>query len=151
MKKLILLFVAVLTLVSCHENDSESYTYEFLPTEEVTIPEEEMIIGETYLISMDYVLPTTCDSYDRLFYEKSKLREVVDGETIITEIRTLAIVARTVVTSDSECDDINEEAQTNIEFTPIVAGPYIFKFWVGRDEDGKDVFEEYPVQVSEKN
>lgn len=155
MKKLLLLFVAVLTLASCDtDNDYTNYTYDYLPTEEATIP-EDMVVGDTYEISLKYIQPSTCYLFDSLYYYKTtedienEDNEDDENESTETEVRTIAVINRILESSDTNCVETNEEIETSFTFIPEIAGPYLFKFWTGVDEDGEDVFLEFEREIEE--
>ncbi|WP_066223128.1 membrane lipoprotein lipid attachment site-containing protein [Formosa haliotis] len=150
MKKLLLLFVAVLTLASCDlDDDNNKFSYEFLPVEEAVVP-EDMVVGEVYEITMEYMKPNACYTFDTLYYDRSKETENVDDEDITTEVRTVAVITRKAYTTDSECGEIDDMSNVSFDFAPRTSGPYLFKFWNGEDEDGEDTFLEYPVVIAEK-
>ena len=151
MKKLLFLFVTVLTLASCDTDDDyySGYTYEYLPTEAATVP-EDMMVSETYEISITYIQPTSCHAFNSLFYYKSTENiEDEDGveDPVQTEVRTIAVINSVAEGSDTDCEEINEEVETSFTFVPEVAGTYLFKFWVGSDEDGEDIFLEIEREI----
>ncbi|MDW5289048.1 hypothetical protein [Formosa sp. PL04] len=151
MKQFLLLFVAVLTLTSCiNDDDYSNYVYEFLPTVSADVP-EQVVLGETYRITIDYIKPTSCYIFDDIYYVATNEDiDDVDGEPISTEIRTVAVI--NVVNEDIDCTDLSDEegqATAQFNFAPQKVGPYLFKFWIGEDEDGEDLFIEYETLVVE--
>ncbi|QDO93105.1 hypothetical protein FNB79_03640 [Formosa sediminum] len=150
MKKLLLLFIATLTLTSCDTDDDYSgYTYEYLTTENATVP-EDMEVGESYKIYITYIQPTSCYTFDSLYYYKTtEVLEDEEGEELpfTTEVRTIAVVNRIIESSETECEDLNEETEISFTFIPEEAGPYLFKFWAGTDENGEDVFLEFERDI----
>ncbi|CDF81169.1 conserved hypothetical protein [Formosa agariphila KMM 3901] len=146
MKKLLLLFVAALTLASCDTNDDYSnFYYEYVPTEEADVP-AEMEIGKIYRIHVDYIAPTTCYQYVNLDYNKS-IEDIddLDGNPIETNIRTIGIVNR--VFEDDACEVSDATKQVFFDFEPRAEGPYVFRFWVGEDEEGENIYLEYETEV----
>ena len=134
MKKIILLSVLVLTLVSCNIRDNNpNFYYEALPVESVEIP-DTFQLGETYEIVLTYIKPTDCHIYNNLLYE-SDLNQ-----------RDIAIV--TAVFPDGGCVDIFEEEDITFNFKVINSGTYTFRFWQGPDENGTDTYliVEVPVE-----
>ncbi|WP_299776607.1 hypothetical protein [uncultured Formosa sp.] len=152
MKKLFFLFVTVLTFASCDtDDDYTNYTYDYLPTEEATIP-EDMVVGDTYEISLKYIQPSTCYIFDSLYYYKTTetIEDEEDENTATeTEVRTIAVINRVLESSDTDCVEVNEEVETSFTFIPEVSGPYLFKFWTGLDEDGEDVFLEVERDIAD--
>ncbi|WP_159022040.1 hypothetical protein [Formosa sp. L2A11] len=150
MKNLLLLFVAALTLASCDTDDDYSeYSYQYLATEEATIP-ENMVVGETYTITLNYIQPSSCDTFDSLYYYKNE--ENIDdeeGTAIETQVRTIAVISSYYENSNTDCEDLNEEKETSFVFAPEVSGLYLFKFWTGLDENGEDTFIEIEREVTE--
>ncbi|MFB9051934.1 hypothetical protein ACFFVB_02470 [Formosa undariae] len=153
MKKLLLLFVATLTLASCDSNDDNTdYYYDAVPTVSADVP-ATMEIDQTYNITIDYSQPTSCYSYATTNIESS-IEETIDEdnpdeEPTVTRIITFAIINKIEVKSDNECEDLDQIAQTPVNFETLETGSYIFRFWAGTDEDGESIFLEYPVQISE--
>ncbi|MFB9051935.1 hypothetical protein ACFFVB_02475 [Formosa undariae] len=149
MKKLLLLFVAALTLASCDTDDdySSNFTYGVLPTEVADIP-EGMEVGKIYRITVDYIRPTDCYSFYTLDYKRSTEDiEDASGELIDTQVRTIAVINRIFIEDD--CEELDVTTQVYFDFEPISEGPYVFRFWVGEDEDGEDIFLEYETVVLE--
>ncbi|MDW5289049.1 hypothetical protein [Formosa sp. PL04] len=151
MKKLLLLFVAALTLASCdNDDDNLSYTDQFLPTASAIVPAEIKFDTKT-LITITYEEPSSCYTYDSLSFLKST--EVIDnenGEPILTQIRTISVINR--VNQDNECADYESEnypklTTAEFNFSETESGPYLFKFWAGFDENGKDTYLEYETIV----
>ncbi|MHA7942522.1 hypothetical protein ACJOV8_005585 [Formosa sp. 3Alg 14/1] len=149
MKKLLLLFVATLTLASCDTNDdySSNFTYGVIPTESADIP-DDMEVGKIYRITVDYIRPTDCYSFYTLDYRRSTEDiEDANGELIDTQVRTVAVINR--IFTEEECEELDETTQVYFDFEPITAGPYVFRFWTGEDEDGEGIFLEYETEVLE--
>ena len=147
MKKLLLIFVAALTLASCDNNDDYSnFYYEYVTTEEADVP-AEMEIGKIYRIHVDYIKPTTCYQYVNLDYRRS-IEDIddVDGTPVETQVRTIGIVNR--VFEEEDCEVLEETKQVFFDFEPREEGPYVFRFWIGEDEEGEDIFLEYEAEVT---
>ncbi|MEZ7505406.1 hypothetical protein [Flavobacterium sp. Arc2] len=135
MKKIILLFVLATTFFSCSiDNDYEdNYQYEILPIESYLLP-ESFKLGETYTIKLKYRKPTECYLYQGIYYSKD------------SNIRTIAIQA--AVKNDQVCTDVvPAESEVSFDFYPTNSGSYIFKFYKGKDLEGKDLFENVEIQV----
>ncbi|WP_434037290.1 hypothetical protein [Formosa sp. 4Alg 33] len=153
MKKLLLLFVATLTLASCDSSDDDTdYYFDAVPTVSADVP-ATMVTDQTYKITIDYNQPTTCYSYATTNIESSveetENEDNPDEEPTVTKIITFAVINKIEVKSGDECEDLDVIAQTPVNFETLETGSYIFRFWAGLDDDGESIFLEYPVQISE--
>jgi hypothetical protein len=137
MKKIVLLVLLMTTLLSCSlDNDNtDSYTYTVLPVESYTLP-ENFKLGETYEIKIKYQKPTECHIFQGIYYDKDLNK------------RTIAI--QTAVKSNQTCTDVVPPlSEASFNFIVTNTGSYIFKFYKGKDETDKDVFEDVEIQVVE--
>jgi hypothetical protein len=134
MKKIVLLFILISSFLSCStDNDSPSYTYSVLPVVSFTVP-TSFTLGKTYEIKLKYQKPTSCHIYQGIYYDK-------DSNT-----RTIAV--QTAVQKDQVCTaDIPPISEVSFNFIPTNTGSYIFKFYKGKDADGKDIFESVEIPV----
>lgn len=138
MKKVVLIFLVVFSLVSCSLDDGDNslnFYPEVLPIEEFDIP-VEFQIGQTYEIKVWYRVPSTCHVFDKIYYEKD------------LNIRTIAV--QTIVTERDDCTNYSlqsELAEASFDFYVTNNGSYIFKFWKGIDDNGEDLFYEVEVPV----
>lgn len=135
MKKIILLLVTVATFLSCTTNDDyqDHYQYEVLPIESYTLP-ANFKLGETYEIKLKYQRPTECHVYQGIYYSKN--------------LNTRTIAIQSAVNSNQVCTTV-VPAQSEVSFNFFVTntGSYIFKFYKGKDTEGKDLFENVEIQV----
>lgn len=136
MKKLILFLILLTALVSCSaDNDNnEVYTYEILPVESYEVP-ASFTLGETYKIYLNYQMPTTCHLFQGIYYDK------------YLNIRTIAI--RTMVKDNICTTQFPPISQVSFNFFVTNSGSYIFKFYKGMDTDGKAIFEEVEIPVTD--
>jgi len=136
MKKLLIFLIAVITL-SCSVNDDNTpRTYqELLPIESVILP-EVFEFGQTYEITLNYIKPTNCHTFNDVYYSKY-LNE-----------RIVAIIS-TVYVDNVDCTSIEAEAEASFNFQAIEPGSYIFKFWQGQNEYGDDTYLIFEVPVLE--
>ncbi|OSY88995.1 hypothetical protein WH52_04865 [Tenacibaculum holothuriorum] len=132
MKKTILVFLIIL-YVSCSIDDPD-YRYKLLPIQESETP-QSFKFGEVDTIKVKYTLPNTCFSFHSLYYEYR-------DTTRIVAIRTLEKLEET-------CQEISVERELKFPVKVSQKEDYIFKFWKGKDSDGKDIFEEKIVLVEE--
>jgi hypothetical protein len=135
MKRIILLLVTVTTFLSCSINDDykDNYQYEVLAIESYTLP-ESFQLGKTYEIKLKYQKPTACHLYQGIYYAKD------------LNTRTIAIQAA-VKTNETCTTEVPAESEVSFNFSVTNTGSYIFKFYKGKDIDGKDLFEEVEIQV----
>ena len=134
MKKVLLLLLTVLALVSCSlDNDLPDYHYEVLAVESFTVP-QSFTTGNSYEIKVKYKRPTDCHYMDGIYYDK-------EGNT-----RIIAVQSKVIEKSD--CAPLTDQIY-EVSFDFICSGgtSYIFKFYKGEDEDGNNIFEEVEIPV----
>ena len=135
MKKivLLLLFIAALTGCSLDNENQNTYDYHVLPVDSYTLP-ESFTLGNTYEIKLKYQKPTACHIYQGIYYDKN------------LNVRTIAI--QTAVKTNEICQEsLPPLSEVSFKFYVTNTGSYIFKFYKGVDDSGKDVFEEVEVPV----
>lgn len=133
MKKFLLLFSAIFMLNSCTVGEDDNFHYEILPVASVDIP-SEFHKGETYGIKVRYNRPSTCHSFNGFYYD--------------ADMNTRTIAIRTIVFEQNNCTPLTDNLlEQYINFYVTGNGPFLFKFWQGKNEAGEDVFLEYEVPV----
>ena len=158
MKKLLLLFVATLAFASCdNDDDNLGYSFDQMATESAEIPDDMVYYSndsdrKKYEIIINYYRPSSCYILDTPDYIESTENIVnADGESILTETRTITVINK--INEEIDCIDYDNEAGQSIEkieFTPGKAGPYLFKFWTGFDDNGENTYLEYETTVLEE-
>lgn len=136
MKKLLSLCLTLLLFTSCSVNDdSVNFSFEVLPVDSVEIP-NEFELGETYPITVSYFRPSTCHSFKEFYYLKENNQRTVAAINYVFE--------------DNDCADL-QDSMTEETFNFIVTsnGSYIFKFWQGENDEGKDQYLTIEVPVVE--
>jgi len=138
MKKLsILTFIAIILFSCTTDDDSPNFHYETLPVEEAIIP-ESFEWNETYDITLEYKLPSTCHTFFSVYYEHDQ-----DDETK----RIIAVISR--VTDDAICSDESRTKEHTFQIEATQEEDYVFKIWKGTDpENDEDIFEEITVAVT---
>jgi hypothetical protein len=135
MKKILLFLLVIISLLGCSNDDPETYTYEVLPIESYTVP-ARFTLGETYEIKLKYQRPSSCHLFQGIYYSKDLNK------------RTIAIQ---VAAKDNQICNLAipplSETSFNFLVTANEQGSYIFKFYKGKDADGKDLFEEVEIPV----
>ncbi len=138
MKKLLFVCIVILTFWSCSvgdDNDDYNYYFEFLPIEEVVIP-EAFELDSTYQIEVSYYRPSTCHSFHDFYY-------VAEGNE-----RTVAVI--NLVQDVSSCEEIEDELiDVSFSFKAVYDQTYLFKFWQGENEAGEDLYLTYEIPIAE--
>lgn len=130
-KKTILITLVIFSFLSCSvDNDNPTYHFEFIPIENVELP-EAFEYGNVYDIEYSYFKQSTCHHFNDLYYEPS-------GNT-----RTVAVINRVYhESSDVICEELIDQLETRtFRFHVIDTNDSIvFRFWQGVDENGEDEF-----------
>lgn len=140
MKKIALLLIAAITIMSCslEESNEPRFYYEVLPVEGFEVP-QGVYLGQNYEIKMTYKMPSSCHVYEGCYYK-------TEGYTTIVGIQTYVL-------ESEDCEEFENQELIETSFTFKVDGlqnalqPYIFKFYKGKDTNGNDIFEEVSVPV----
>jgi hypothetical protein len=139
MKKLFFLGFVIASVWSCSVDDSvnQGFSFEILPIESVTIP-DEMNFGEVYTINYTYFKPSSCYFFHDLYYIAEN------------NIRTVAVINKVLEGSENViCESLIDVLQER-SFDFVVnqnGGTYVFKFWQGEDENGEDVYLVHEVTI----
>ena len=140
MKKLVLIGL-LLVVWSCTTDEPiiDEFYFEILPIRTVIDMPESVNFNDVYTIHYTYSLPTTCHSFNDLYY-------LTEGE-----VRTVAVISRVFnETGNIICETLpEEEIQGSFTFNVLNnAGTYIFKFWQGVNENGVDQYLIYEVPIN---
>jgi len=133
MKKYLILFITVFTLIGCSSDDEDNYHLEYVPVLSAEVP-NEFIYEQSYELVITYELPNNCYSYYHFDY-------IYDGNSRI--IKPIAIVNEDIVCSQST---IGGEFSIFVE--ALQTEPYIFKFWQGEDDQGEPIYLTIEVPVN---
>lgn len=144
MKKLILFCLMITAFWSCSVDDTTepNATFEILPILSAEMP-ETVRYNELYTISYTYAKPTTCHSFNDLYY-------ISQGE-----FRTVAVITSVLpVTGNVVCESLSQQEGTEQgSFAFLVEdtfGTYIFKFWQGvNEESGEDQYLVFEVPIEQ--
>ncbi|CAL2080955.1 hypothetical protein [Tenacibaculum sp. 190524A02b] len=132
MKKIIVL-ITILVLSACSmDGDSGGQVITLLPIDESVTP-SNFTYRTTDTIKVKYSLPSGCHMFYNLYYQYK-------DTTRIVAIRSLQDLSLT-------CSDALIEKELEIPIQVTQKQDYVFKFWKGKDADGKDTFEEKVVPV----
>lgn len=136
MKKIVFICIIILNFWSCSVNDdsnTNNYYFEFIPIEDVTLP-EVLKLDSIYQIDVTYYRPSTCHNFHDFYY----LAE--ENE------RTVAVI--NIVSDNINCTPIESElVEKSFDFKAVYDQTYIFKFWQGEDDNGDDIYLTYEIPV----
>jgi hypothetical protein len=131
MKKIILLFSFALFLFSCSETEP-SLKFKILPIKEAKTPDFfEYRTLDTIVIKYD--LPNGCHQFWSVYYEYDKNARIV----AVNAINDL----------ESICTQAVIEKEIKIPIQILQQENYLFRFYKGKDTNGKSIFEEIEVPV----
>ncbi|MFD0863067.1 hypothetical protein ACFQ1M_12705 [Sungkyunkwania multivorans] len=137
MKKIIALLALTIFVSSCSlDDDSNDFTFEFVPIVSVEMPDTFML-NETHQITLNYFRPSTCHGFfDVSFSRDSQLQ------------RTVAVI--NTVANSADCTELTDELRDfTFDFSVVYTGTYTFRFWQGKDDNGEDLFLIIEVPVIE--
>lgn len=131
--------IGVLSLLfSCELDRVESFELPFLATVQAQVP-DSLILENTYSIDVTVLIPNSCTSF-------------VGFNITEPELTTRNIVpVGSTQSDDSNCVTTNDELVTTLDLTVRYSNDYLLRFYVGDDNDGNPVFQEYNVPVSTEN
>lgn len=133
MKRIIFLILVAFAVNSCSMNDEPDREFVLLPIEEVIMP-DSYTAGNISAMLIKYRRPSQCHIFDGFYYD------------INETTRTVSI--RAVKLNQNNCpDDVANLYEVPLEFKPMVAGNYTFKFWLGTNADGIDEYSVYEIVV----
>jgi|TARA_B110000037_G_scaffold58046_1_gene70829 hypothetical protein len=125
MKHYLLLFLTVISLFACNNDDGDNYHFSYVPVVSADVP-DAFIYHETYTINVTYELPNGCHSlynYDYIYDEDSRI-----------------IYPISIVNDEDACTEPLIQGEFSIDVHALQTEPYIFKFWQGKNEEGEDQF-----------
>ena len=131
MKKIILLFSFALFLFSCSETEP-AIEFKILPIKEAQTP-AFFELGTIDTIAVKYELPNGCHQFWSVYYDYDKNARIV----AINAINDL----------ESICTQAVIEKEIKIPIQILQQENYLFRFYKGKDTDGKSIFEEIEVPV----
>lgn len=132
-KNILVSILVLFTVSSCSlEDDNSNLSIETLPIKEAMVP-IEFDFGSIYKLKVVYDLPSGCHSFYDLYYQYENTARI--------------IAINSVVNTNLACTEALIEREYEFEVNVTQQEDYIFKFWKGTDNDGKDIFEEIKVPV----
>lgn len=134
-----LLCVIGVAIACVPEDDNRiNFHVEFIPVQSVELP-EFMAPGYTYPIKVKFVRPSDCHYFDGFFYQPNGPVRVVAVQTIYIEDASCAPLA----TDAPEEQSFNVQCPSNYQYDY-----YLFKFYIGEDQQGNQLFLEQQVPVA---
>jgi hypothetical protein len=133
-KKIVLLLLTIICFIACFEDNNEgSFALVELPVDSYSVP-DSFTFGEKDTITVNYTLPDGCHSFNNLFYQRQDTARVV-AVSVFLDL-------------DGECAEILRTEEYKFVVTASQEEDYLFKFYKGLDDDGKNIFEEVTVPVN---
>jgi len=150
MKKLILLFVSSLVLVSCDTDDDGPRTL-LTAAEVVDVDLPEFFeAGKTYDIDVTYLLPDACHTAAGINPQRGTNS---NGEDEFRDIYISGVASYdsnlTECDKEVEEDELEKKSTFKLSIDSDEDEPYTFFLWTGVDEDGENIFTQVVVPVGE--
>lgn len=145
MKKLLLLAVCALTLISCEiESDDPQWQTQLAEVTAIDVP-EFFEVGKSYTLEVTYLLPTAC----HLAQGVNATREAATGSGR-RKIYVAGAAAHELGAPDcnNQTEDLEETGSFRIHIDENM--PYTFFLWTGVDQHGISEFTEVEVPVQER-
>lgn len=128
MKRILLVCLMALTVMSCSDEEVPIFFFEFVPVESVTNIPDNFTVNKPDTLQITYFRPSTCHGFDGFEVEK-------DGDA-----RNIAIITK-VIEERGDCDPLNEDVRTApLIFKPEEPGSVQLRFFQGKDEEGENQF-----------
>lgn len=145
MKKLALLLISVLTLVSCDtDDDGPNIAYEYALITEYDFP-EYFEAGEEYDFEVTFELPSACHTYVGIDWQPGRGD---DGRDVY--VGALTSYDPNLAECDEEAEDLTRVKTVQDIKIPTTADEgdvYTFFILTGEDEDGDAVYTEVEITV----
>lgn len=132
MKRILLLVLICFSFASCLK-DEHTGTHEFVPVVEVE-GEEEMRLGETLEIQVDFIRPTNCHAFYDFHEEKYNTFDTY-------------IAVKTQLTDTANCELNPVHQIVTYYFTPTEVGEHKLRFWNSYNNGSEDNYLVHTVNV----
>ena len=144
MKKLFLILMAAVTLSSCSTNDDDGPTisYELAEITGNDLP-DEFERGETYTVTLAYVLPSECSTFAGIDARR-------EGNTN-EKRRNIYVAAVSSFVDNGECNAETNGASGTSTFSFLIddTEDFTFYFFTGFDDTDQAIYDEVTVPVVE--
>lgn len=149
MKKLILLFVSSLVLVSCDvDDDGPRPVIVAAEVTDIDVP-AFFEAGKTYDIDVTYLLPDACHTNAGINAHRGSSS---NGEEEFRDIYVTGLASYDANVTECE-EEAEDELQMESTFNMTIGAneddPYTFYLWTGVDEDDENIYTEVVVPVGE--
>ncbi|WP_299160263.1 DUF4999 domain-containing protein [uncultured Tenacibaculum sp.] len=136
---LIMIIVFSISLVSCSDDNENDHDYhlEYVSVVNAELP-NEFNYGSIHQINLTVLLPNSC------YYYYNQLDYIYEGNT-----RLIYPIAH--VDDGDSCNLSINETTFSIPVRVLQIEPYVFKFYQGKDSNGKDKFLIIEVPVNSSN
>ena len=144
MKRLIFVFMTLVMISSCSVDDDSSNTaFELAKITGNDLP-DNFVLGETYTIKVNYILPSQCNSFSGIDARR--------GGQANSERRDIYVGVVTNLNESTNCDSniLGEQGVSNFSITIDETEDYTFYFWTGLDDSNQPVYSETTVPVQER-
>lgn len=141
MKKLLFFGFVSVVFWSCGIDDGprEDFHFEILPIESVSLP-DFLIANDFNRITYTYFAPSTCHSFNNLYYLENLNERTIAVVNLVTTSSITGLACETLIE--------NEEERGFDFFATLGYDSYVFNFWQGEDENGKDIYLTVEVPVN---
>lgn len=143
MKRLFFVLMTLISLSSCSvDDDAPNTTFELAEITGNNLP-DEFIFGDTYNVTVDYILPSECNTFSGI----SAQRGGNSGESR----REIYVGAVTSFINSNNCDEETPGNEGSGSFPILIdeTEEYTFYFWTGVDSSNEPVYTEVVVPVVE--
>ncbi|TQI69428.1 hypothetical protein JM79_0306 [Gramella sp. Hel_I_59] len=128
MRKLVVIALTLL-LISCSvDNDSQITSYELASITSHDLP-DEFVMGRTYDVKVDFVLPSDCNNFQALDARRAGSASNDRSQIYISVV--------TAVVENNSCtrDVVGATSSTMFVVTIDEETDYTFRFWKGQEGD----------------
>lgn len=132
MKNLFYLALIALFVTAC-STDGPNYRPKLLTIDQSTVP-QSFTFKSVDTIKVKFTLPNACHAFHSVYYQYR-------DTTRIVAIRAIEYL-------DTNCSQATIQREIKIPIRVAQSKTYLFKFWKGKDNNGKDIFEEKAVPVN---
>jgi len=139
MKKLLLLALVLLIMSCSLEDDSPNTYYELASITSNDLP-PEFVLGKTYEIKLNYVLPSDCNIFQALDARRAGISTGERNQIYISIV--------TAVQENGDCnrDVLGPETSTKFVLTIDEEIDYTFRFWTGT-QGNQPLYEDVTIPV----
>lgn len=137
MKKVLILSLSIVFFASCslQNDDIPKFNLKYITIDTAIVP-QKFTFNKTDTITIKYKLTNSCFVYHNLYYQVKDTTRVV------------AVVAKEFLEKPCKGKAISKELKIPVKARQLKS--YVFKFWKGKNKDGKNIFLEKTIPVATK-